>query len=103
MNPKRLTPIQSIRQKCINCCCHQLLEVRLCSAASCPLWPYRMGKRPQKKPFSEYQIKKGEAKILPQKTLDLTKENITERSITGHSSLVMPIYEKEAENGNKTD
>lgn len=42
-----MTPIKSIRAKCLDCCCSQPSEVRLCPAENCPLWPYRMGKRPK--------------------------------------------------------
>lgn len=42
-----MTPIKSIRLKCLDCCCGQPSEVRLCPAENCPLWPYRMGKRPK--------------------------------------------------------
>ena len=41
------TPLRAIRAKCVDCCCGQLLEVRLCPSENCPLWPYRMGKRPK--------------------------------------------------------
>ena len=43
-----MTPIKSIRAKCIDCCCGDKKEVRLCPIERCPLWPYRMGKRPVK-------------------------------------------------------
>jgi hypothetical protein len=42
------TPIKAIRAKCLDCTAEQPGEVRLCPIASCPLWPYRMGKRPAK-------------------------------------------------------
>ena len=42
-----LTPVKAIRAKCLDCCCNQRLEVRLCPAKDCSLWPYRMGHRPQ--------------------------------------------------------
>ncbi len=44
------TPIKAIRAKCLDCTASQPGEVRLCEIASCPLWPYRMGKRPDKPP-----------------------------------------------------
>ena len=44
----RMTPIKAIRAKCIDCCCGDKKEVRLCTIDWCPLWPYRMGKRPKK-------------------------------------------------------
>ena len=45
--PKRLTPVKAIRAKCLDCTCNQPAEVRECTASSCPLFPYRMGKRPK--------------------------------------------------------
>lgn len=41
------TPIKAIRAKCLDCCCGQPIEVRLCAAENCPLWEYRMGHRPK--------------------------------------------------------
>lgn len=46
MDLKRMTPIQAIRAKCVDCCCGSLKEVRECHIKNCSLWPYRMGKRP---------------------------------------------------------
>ena len=42
-----LTPIKAIRAKCLDCCCGHPSEVRICTAVKCPLYPYRMGKRPK--------------------------------------------------------
>ena len=42
-----LTPIKAIRAKCLDCSCGMAKEVRLCLIKECPLWPYRMGKRPK--------------------------------------------------------
>ena len=47
MNVKALTPIKAIRAKCLDCCCGQIVEVRLCPSEKCALWPYRMGHRPK--------------------------------------------------------
>jgi len=39
--------LKVVRQKCLDCSAGQLSEVRKCTCwASCPLWPYRMGKNP---------------------------------------------------------
>ena len=43
---KLQTPIRTIREKCLDCCCHQYKEVKLCEADDCPCWPYRHGRRP---------------------------------------------------------
>ncbi len=40
------TPIKAIRKKCLDCCCWQSKEVRLCPVINCAIYPYRMGKRP---------------------------------------------------------
>lgn len=40
---KRLTRGMAIRQKCLDCCNYQKLEVRLCPAKTCPLWRFRLG------------------------------------------------------------
>lgn len=44
-----LTTIKAIRKKCLDCCCGQHWEVRLCARTDCPLYPYRMGSRPKTK------------------------------------------------------
>jgi len=44
-----LTPVKSIRLKCIICSAGQLKEVRLCPDTECPLFPYRFGKNPNRK------------------------------------------------------
>jgi len=50
----RISPMQAIRRKCVDCCGHQLGEVRLCEAITCPLWPFRSGRHPYtEKAFQE--------------------------------------------------
>jgi len=44
-----MTPLKSIRAKCLDCCNDQPQEVRLCPCESCALWPYRMGHNPNRK------------------------------------------------------
>lgn len=43
-----LTPLKAIRAKCLDCCCDQSNEVRLCPCKSCTLWPFRFGKNPNR-------------------------------------------------------
>lgn len=43
---KELTPIRAIRAYCIECSGSSTKEVSLCQLLSCPLYLYRMGKRP---------------------------------------------------------
>ena len=47
------TPIKAIRAKCIDCCCGQLQEIRCCAVKNCPLYPYRMGRRPKDEELAE--------------------------------------------------
>jgi len=41
------TPIRSIRKKCLDCSNKQVKEVKHCTVYRCPIWPYRMGRRPR--------------------------------------------------------
>jgi len=43
------TPLRSIRAKCLDCSGFQPSEVRNCEIPECPLYPYRMGKNPNRK------------------------------------------------------
>lgn len=54
---KKLTPMKAIRAKCIDCCCGQINEIRLCPITECPLHFYRFGKDPTRKkgPMTEEQ------------------------------------------------
>ena len=47
-----LTPLRAIRLKCLDCNGESSLEVRLCPVSRCPLWPYRLGKKPD---FTKYE------------------------------------------------
>lgn len=40
------TPINAIRKYCIKVCSLTPKEVRLCTCIDCPLYAFRMGKRP---------------------------------------------------------
>lgn len=37
----------AIRLKCYDCSCYDLNEVKHCTAYSCPLWAFRLGKKPK--------------------------------------------------------
>jgi hypothetical protein len=42
------TPLKAIRKKCLDCSCWQHKEVRKCTVIDCPIYPYRLGRRPNK-------------------------------------------------------
>jgi len=40
---KEVTPMKAIRQKCLDCSCGQLSEIRECPIKNCALYNFRMG------------------------------------------------------------
>jgi hypothetical protein len=42
--------LSAIRQKCLDCSCHQPSEVRDCRITACDLWPFRLGSDPAPSP-----------------------------------------------------
>jgi hypothetical protein len=63
------TPLKAIRQHCLSCCNGSFLEVKQCSAKTCPMWPFRHGRRPTAADKSEA----GDRHLHPQ-----------ERNLTGN-------------------
>jgi len=49
MGKKRLTPVQAIRAKCLECSGGSYKEIRLCVIPDCPPYPFRMGKNPNRR------------------------------------------------------
>ena len=50
-----ISPLKALRLRCIDCSAGSSLEVRLCTAVSCPSWPFRLGRNPWRPPASEAQ------------------------------------------------
>ena len=50
------TPIKAIRAKRLECSAGQLKEVRDCVIHDCPLYPYRMGKNPNRRGIGKVKI-----------------------------------------------
>jgi len=42
------TPVKAIRAKCLDCSGDQPSEVRKCEISECPLFPFRLGKNPNR-------------------------------------------------------
>ena len=42
-------PVKAIRAKCLDCCCNNPNEVKLCPIEKCALYPFRLGKNPYHK------------------------------------------------------
>ena len=51
--PKTTSPIRAVRLKCLDCTCNSPKEVEACPIKACPLWAFRFGKNPYRKPQSE--------------------------------------------------
>ncbi len=49
MNNNKVTPVKAIRFKCLDCSGGQPSEVRSCNISECPLFPYRLGKNPNRR------------------------------------------------------
>lgn len=45
---KLLSPLKSIRAKCLDCSCWQPKEIKLCPLVECSLYPFRFGKNPNR-------------------------------------------------------
>jgi len=45
------TPVKAIRAFCVQCMGGYTSEIPICTDYHCPLYPYRMGKRPNKRKF----------------------------------------------------
>ena len=74
---KELTPLKAIRAKCLDCCCGQWYEVKMCTIDWCPLYEYRFGHDPnlqgKKKPKDPtFAARMAEAKA--RKAIDKEKE-----------------------------
>lgn len=76
---KKLSPLKSIRLKCLDCCCDSPKEVKLCEITDCILYTYRFGKNPNRKNKGNPEaLKRFREKSLtqhsekPQKSTDLS-------------------------------
>lgn len=56
---KPANPLSAIRAYCLECVCGSYAEVKQCSITLCPLYPFRFGKNPYRKPktLTDDQIK----------------------------------------------
>lgn len=74
-------PVKVIRQKCLYCTCGQIKEIELCPSVDCPLWPWRKGINPYRKPPSPRARKAGAGNLKNFKSiLSETKETFSQKS-----------------------
>lgn len=65
-------PLKAIREKCIDCCCGSLVEVKECTAEHCALFPYRFGKNPYRK---RREITEEQKQVLADRLAEARKNN----------------------------
>lgn len=65
-NEKYVSPLHAIRRKCVDCCCGNKNEPALCTVVKCPLYVFRFGKNPYRKPktISEEQKEAARMRLL---------------------------------------
>ncbi len=61
----RVSPLRALRLKCLDCCNDSAQEVRLCTAVTCPSWPFRMGKSPWRVPLDQEERAALLARLAP--------------------------------------
>ena len=47
--PKYLSPVKAIKKFCLDCVGGSAKERELCNDTDCPLFPYRLGKNPNRR------------------------------------------------------
>ena len=83
-----LTPLQAIRQKCLDCCCGYSREVARCPFETCSLYPFRSGKNPRRAGITNNGSFSSKTNGLPR---DFSHEDVSEGKYTTKN--------KNAENG----
>ncbi|GIU70440.1 MAG: hypothetical protein KatS3mg002_1676 [Candidatus Woesearchaeota archaeon] len=53
---KKLTPIKAIRKHCLECSSGIPSEVKNCIITDCPLYPFRLGKNPNRKSIGDKNV-----------------------------------------------
>ena len=63
--PKSTSPLDAIKDFCMECCGYQRDEVKTCSAPMCPLYEFRLGKNPYRKTkdYTEEELEKMRERI----------------------------------------
>lgn len=68
---KNLTPLKSIRAKCLECSNQQKGEVLNCEITDCALFPFRMGKNPNRKGIKREITGLGASGIVPSNNVQI--------------------------------
>lgn len=63
--PKSTSPLDAIKDFCMECCGYQRDEVKTCSSPMCALYDFRLGKNPYRKTkdYTEEELEKMRERI----------------------------------------
>lgn len=75
MTQKILSPMKSIRKKCLECS-GTSFEIKYCQCVECPLWAYRLGEKPNR--LTTIQYINGIKPEIPKKLNEAKKSQINE-------------------------
>jgi hypothetical protein len=94
-----MSPIEAIRERCLDCCAGSAQEVAKCMALRCSSWPFRMGKSPWHKPPSNEQREAMRERGRRLARAQKSRPSDTEDEGAGTSA---PTREQSVENRQKT-
>ena len=69
MSTKKTTPLQAIKEHCLECSDGQKQEVKLCPVTECKLYPFRSGKNP----FSKRKLSEEQKQALAERMKNIRK------------------------------
>lgn len=62
-----LSSVKAIRTHCLDCCCGDPREVRLCTVKDCALYEWRFGRSPEAQAYrEEYAARRRQKKCSPE-------------------------------------
>ncbi len=75
---KRMSPLKALRARCIDCCAGSRHEVLLCTAVTCPAWPFRMGANPfrTKRVLSDEERARNAAQLRRARQIDVPEREV---------------------------
>ncbi|OYW52990.1 MAG: hypothetical protein B7Y80_18670 [Hyphomicrobium sp. 32-62-53] len=78
LGQQRMSPMKTLRLRCLDCCAGSTARVRLCVSVTCPSWPFRMGENPWRAAPSE--SKREQARALTARRMFLAENERQHRS-----------------------
>ena len=73
------SPLKAIKKNCLECCGDNQNEVKLCTATSCPLYSFRLGKNPFRKKKTDNLTEEEKQKYKEEIRKRFEKSRITKK------------------------